>query len=133
MKRLILVISFAAFFLYGKSTLLMEHPDIHENDLVFEYGGDLWGASITDRIAYRLTSHEAYEIRPEFSPDGQWIAFSGQYYADNYDIYIMPKNGGEAKRLTYHPGDDYVVGWTPDGEDVTVTWGGGTGEVFGLS
>ncbi len=113
-----LFLFFTTFFLHGESTLLMEQPDIYGNDLVFEYGGDLWSASITDKMAHRLTSHEAYEVRPEFSPDGKWIAFSGQYYTGDYDVYVMPRNGGEPKRLTYHPGDDYVIGWARDGEDV---------------
>jgi len=113
-----LFLFFTTFFLYGESTLLMNEPDIHGNELVFEYSGDLWCASLVDSFARRLTSHQGYEIRPEFSPDGNWIAFSGQYYTDNYDVYLISKNGGEPKRLTYYPGDDYVIGWTPDGKHV---------------
>ncbi|HEV2764549.1 MAG TPA: hypothetical protein VGV38_16335, partial [Pyrinomonadaceae bacterium] len=30
----------------------------------------------------------------------------------------MPADGGEARRLTYMPEDDLVVGWTPDGKSV---------------
>jgi len=44
------------------------------------------------------------------------------YRWPNYDgntcVYVIPKEGGSPKRLTYHPGDDWVRGWTPDGERV---------------
>ena len=35
--------------------------------------------------------------------------------------------------LLYYSDEAPELPATPDGEDVTVTWGGGTGEVFGLS
>src|SRR5262249_22520899 len=36
----------------------------------------------------------------------------------NTDVYVMPAAGGIPRRLTYHPNDDAVVGWTPDGRQV---------------
>src|SRR5206468_12076173 len=52
-----------------------------------------------------------------FSPDGNWIAFTGQYDG-NIDVFIMPAEGGEPRRLTFHPGADVAVGWTPNGQRV---------------
>ena len=54
---------------------------------------------------------------PHFSPDGKRIAFSAEY-AGNIDVYVVPAEGGEPKRLTWHPGADLVQGWTPDGKSV---------------
>ena len=54
---------------------------------------------------------------PYFSPDGSQIAFSATV-AGNTDVYVVPTTGGDAKRLTYHPGPDRVRGWTPDGRRV---------------
>jgi tricorn protease len=34
------------------------------------------------------------------------------------DVYVVPSAGGEPRRLTYHPGPDVAVGWTPDGKSV---------------
>ncbi len=31
---------------------------------------------------------------------------------------VMPTQGGEPKRLTYHPGNDLVLGWAPDGKKI---------------
>jgi hypothetical protein len=36
---------------------------------------------------------------PRFSPDGRWIAFTGEYQG-NRDVYVIPASGGPAKRLT---------------------------------
>ncbi len=49
-------------------------------------------------------------------------AFTGQYDG-NSDVYIVPIDGGEPKRLTYHPGADIVQGWMPDGKAVYFTSG----------
>ena len=43
--------------------------------------------------------------------------FSGEY-AGNVDVYVVPAEGGEPKRLTWHPGADIVQGWTPDGKSI---------------
>src|SRR5262249_27255265 len=57
------------------------------------------------------------ETHPTFSPDGTQVAFTGEYDG-NLDVYVVPAAGGEPRRLTYHPGADVAVGWTPDGKRV---------------
>ncbi len=57
---------------------------------------------------------------PVFSPDGKWVAYTGDYHG-NDDVYVVPADGGEPRRLTYHPGADVAIGWTPDGKDVLFT------------
>jgi tricorn protease len=39
-------------------------------------------------------------------------------YDGNADVFVMAAEGGEPKRLTWHPGADVVVGWTPDGKKI---------------
>ena len=36
-------------------------------------------------------------------------------------MYVVPAEGGEPKRLTWHPGADIVQGWTPDGKAIVFT------------
>jgi tricorn protease len=96
---------------------LLRMPDVHGDALVFVYGGDLWLASGSGGEARRLTSSVGYEYSPKFSPDGRWIAFSGEYDG-NPDVYVMPAAGGEPVRLTFHPGADRVIDWQPDGESI---------------
>lgn len=85
------------------------------NAVVFTAEGDLWTAPLTGGLARRLTTAAGEERYAYFSPDGRWIAFSGNYDG-NTDVYVIPAQGGEPKRLTYHPGADFVTGWTPRGD-----------------
>ncbi len=95
-------------------TRLMRFPDIWRDQVTFVYAGDIWVASTKGGPARRLTSHPGDELYPKFSPDGKWIAFTGEYDG-NADVFVIPASGGEPKRLTYHPGSDMVLGWSPDG------------------
>jgi tricorn protease len=90
-------------------------PATFGNQVVFVADGDLWEAPITGGEARRLTSAKGEEKFAMFSPDGKWIAFSGNYDG-NTDVYVMAASGGEPRRLTYHPGADFVASWTPDGK-----------------
>src|SRR6267143_3813392 len=98
-------------------TRLLRYADISKNKVVFAYAGDLWISSRDGGSARRLTSHIGDEVFPKFSPDGKWIAFTGEYDG-NPDVYVMPAEGGEPKRLTFHPSNDIVLGWTPDGKNI---------------
>ena len=98
-------------------TKLLRFADISKDKVVFAYAGDLWTASREGGAARRLTSHVGDELYPKFSPDGKWIAFTGEYDG-NPDVYVISAEGGEPKRLTFHPGNDMVLGWTPDGKDI---------------
>ncbi|MFM7150416.1 MAG: peptidase S41, partial [Gemmataceae bacterium] len=64
-----------------------------------------------------MTSDLGLESHPIFSPDGSILAFSAQYDG-NTDVYTIPVSGGSPKRLTYHPGQDVVRGFTPDGKSI---------------
>jgi tricorn protease len=110
-------LSFAA----EESPLLVQAPTISQTQIVFVYGGYLWSVPREGGEARQLTTG-GHETGPKFSPDGKWIAFTGQYDG-NVDAYVMPADGGEPKRLTWHPDADVVVGWTPDGKKILFTSG----------
>jgi tricorn protease len=100
---------------------LMRFPTLHGDAVVFEAHGTLWQVPRTGGAAARLTSETGFELMPRFSPDGKWIAFTGQYEG-NRDVYVIPAGGGEAKRLTYHSDvvDDAPLRWGPD--NMVLTW-----------
>jgi tricorn protease len=98
-------------------TRLLRQPDISKDAIVFVYAEDLWTVPRSGGEARRLTSHPGDELYPKFSPDGKWIAFTGEYDG-NADVYVMPSEGGEPRRLTYHPANDVVLGWTPDSKKI---------------
>ena len=105
----------ASIVCLAQGTQLLRQPTISSTDIVFVYANDLWKVGRAGGQAIRLTSNEGYESMPHFSPDEQWIAFSGQYDG-NTDVYVIPAEGGSPKRLSYHPSNDMVQGWTPDGK-----------------
>src|SRR5450755_1627048 len=107
---------------------LLRFPDIYKEKIAFMYGGDLWLASSSGGTARRITSHQGRELFPKFSPDGKWLAFTGQYDG-NFNVYVMSSEGGQPKQLTFYQGEaqplsdrmgilNQVIGWTPDGKSV---------------
>jgi tricorn protease len=99
------------------TTHLLHNPAMNLNGIVFSYAGDLWTVSRQGGPATRLTSGPGIENLPAFSPDGETVAFTGEYDG-NVDVFTMPAAGGVPTRITYHSGADYVAGWTPDGQRV---------------
>src|SRR5436309_672308 len=110
---LLVVIGSAAGHATAAEIKLARHPDYHDGQIVFSYLGDLWLVKEDGSQSQRLTVHPSRDIHPRFSPDGKWIAFSSNRYG-NYDVFLIPAQGGTAKRLTYHSAPDTVVGWSRD-------------------
>jgi tricorn protease len=108
-------------------TKLLRFPDIRGDRVVFTYAGDLWTAPSSGGSATRLTSHPGVEVFGKYSPDGKWIAFTGQYDGDE-QIYVVPTSGGEPRQLTFYPArgplaprwgwDNQVFGWSKDGKRI---------------
>ncbi len=97
--------------------VLAQKPAINGQYIVFSYAGDLWRVPRQGGDAVRLTIGSGVETDPIFSPDGNTIAFRGEYDG-NFDVYVVSVAGGSPRRLTYHPGFDVPVSWTPDGKAV---------------
>ncbi|MGD2088261.1 MAG: S41 family peptidase [Candidatus Aminicenantes bacterium] len=97
-------------------------PTISPNaaKIVFSCQGDLWIVNASGGTAYRLTAMAGEEKYPRFSPDGQWIAFSGSQDG-NSNVYVMPVNGGEIKQLTFHDASDRVDSWSWDSNYIYFT------------
>lgn len=101
----------------AEPTLLLHQPAVSDSRVAFVYAGDIWVAGLEDGEARRLTVNPAVETDLYFSPDGNWIAFTGNYDG-NRDVYIVSVEGGQPVRLTFHPWGDEARGWTPDGSAV---------------
>src|SRR3982750_2810601 len=108
-------------------TKLLRFPDVYGNRVVFTYASDLWTTSTSGGIATRLTAHPGMEVFAKFSPDGKYIAFTGQYDGDE-QVYVMPSTGGVPKQLTFYPAkgpltqrwgyDNQVMCWSIDGKSI---------------
>ncbi len=118
---LLVILSLLGLVVAGVSTaeetpLLATWPTVNETSVTFSYGGYLWAVPRGGGEARQLTTG-GHETTPFYSPDGKWIAFTGEYDG-NVDAYVMPAEGGEPRRLTWHTATDVVVGWTPDGKQI---------------
>ena len=98
-------------------TRLLRTPTVSVTQIAFAYAQNIWVVPRAGGTARRVTSFQGQTSNPHFSPDGKWIAFSGEY-AGNLDVYVVSAEGGEPKRLTWHPGADSVQGWTSDGKSI---------------
>ncbi len=128
-----LIITSICFFLfswaYAEEARLLRFPHVQGDQVVFSYAGDLYTTSLQGGQARKLTSDKGYEMFPRLSPDGKYIAFTGQYDG-NTEVFVIPSQGGEPKRLTYTAtlnrddlGDrmgpnNIVIGWTPDSKNI---------------
>src|SRR4030043_1002623 len=104
MKRLFILVFSAAFiadcaFAQSEARLL-RFPAIHKDRIVFTEPGDPYSVRTSGGVARKLTNHEGFEMFARFSPDGEYLAFTGQYDG-NTEVYLMPACGGEPYRLTY--------------------------------
>src|SRR5215212_11662840 len=80
---------------------LLRYPDIHGDMIAFVYAGDIWTVPEAGGTARRLTSHPGLELFPKFSPDGRWLAFSGEYNGTR-QVFVIPVEGGEPRQLTFY-------------------------------
>jgi tricorn protease len=119
-SRYLRVVLFALLVLplvSNAAPLLLLHPSLSKDQIAFRHADDIWVVARTGGEAIRLTSTASVVAGPYFSPDGQTLAYSANIHG-NVDVYTVPANGGLSHRLTWHPDQDVVVGWSPDGKDV---------------
>ncbi len=108
-------------------TKLLRFPAINGDRVAFTYAGDIWTVPAAGGVAVRVTAHPGLELFPVFSPDGNHIAFTGQYDGDE-QVYVVPTSGGVPQQLTFYPAggpraerwgyEHQVYGWTPDGSRI---------------
>src|ERR1700723_1545068 len=75
------------------------YPSVHGDNVVFTSEGDLWSVGIRGGTARRLTSNSGVESMARISPDGQTVAFVGQYEGPS-EVYTVPLAGGSPERRT---------------------------------
>lgn len=112
----------SAFSLAEDRPLWLRYPAISPDGttIVFSYMGDIYRVDAAGGEARPLTSAEAFDTRPIFSPDGKQIVFVSRRYG-NKDLFLLDVNGGAPKRLTFHSADDFPSGFSADGSEVLFT------------
>jgi tricorn protease len=131
MRKLIMILAVlataAAVSAQERLTRLLRQPDIHGDQIAFVYAGDLWLVPARGGDARRLTSDAGMEYFPKFSPDGRWIAFTGDY-SGSRQVFVISVEGGAPRQLTFYNDvgalpprggiDNRVLDWTPDGKNI---------------
>lgn len=115
-------VNFFLIFLFVSITLnsqpyLMSFADVSKDNIVFTLENDLWLVPINGGEARRITDAAGEETYAKFSPDGKQLAFTA-HYDGGTDVYVMNTDGSKPVRLTYHPADDLVLDWFPDGKHI---------------
>src|ERR1700761_3080869 len=119
MKKIFLLALFS-FAIVGES-FAQEHPlwmrysaiSPDGSTILFSYKGDIYTVSSKGGTAVPLTISDSYEYAPVWSHDGKSIAFASDRYG-NFDVFVMPATGGEARRLTYHSSGEIPSSFSGD-------------------
>ncbi|MBV8373996.1 MAG: PDZ domain-containing protein [Candidatus Eremiobacteraeota bacterium] len=113
------------------------YPTIAGDLIVFVCEDDLWSVPLRGGIATRLTTSFGTCSFPRLSPDARWIAFVSTDEG-NPEIYLMPADGGEPRRLTFLGSTQAAVcGWSQDGSEISfaanpVAWFEGETRLFAV-
>jgi eukaryotic-like serine/threonine-protein kinase len=77
--------------------------------------GELWRSRADGTERLLLTPQSIYAIEPQWSPDGQQIAFVGIAHRTDPRIYIVPAAGGTSRRATTDDFTELDPCWSSDG------------------
>lgn len=70
----------------------------------------------------KLETGSEYDVFPDWSPRGDWIAFTSKRDGD-YEIYRIRPDGSSLQRLTHAPGTNAHSRFSPDGEWIAFSTG----------
>lgn len=99
---------------------LLYHSDRYTNhltqifvaDLAFDARGEITGMS----AERQLTQDDCNSTSPAWHPDGNHIIYATSLHGrDNYELYLMNKEGRRKTRITWSPGPDLFPAFSPDG------------------
>jgi len=98
----------------------LRQPALRGETVVFVCDDDLWTVGAGGGVARRLTAGLGEPSTPALSPDGKWLAYVSRD-EQHPEVYLMPAEGGPARRMTWLGPDVMVRGFMPDGRILFVT------------
>ena len=84
---------------------------------------NLWIMNADGTAAHQLVMNDDRQIDAQFTPDDSMVVYSQDRRGDeDYDIYEVPVNGGEPRKLTNTPDISEIVRhFSPDGKLLAIT------------
>jgi dipeptidyl aminopeptidase/acylaminoacyl peptidase len=102
------------------AVVAVRYPDLDSD----EYAAHLWSAPTDGSAPARQLTRGWRDGEPRWSPDGRWISFvrserdpdtgPGRPKVGPPQLWLLPADGGEARRLTEHPLGVTGPAWSPD-------------------
>jgi Tol biopolymer transport system component len=82
--------------------------------------GALWRCRPDGTDRRRLTAPPLRASLPRWSPDGKWIAFSGQEYGNPVSIYLISSDGSSRETIPSSDPDKWQIApsWSPDASSI---------------
>ena len=124
MKNLLILAAcgFAALTASAESPRWLRNTAISPDGstIAFTYKGDIFTVPVAGGKASQLTSNEAYDTAPVWSPDGSKIIFSSNREG-SFDIFSVAATGGTPVRLTTNSGSETPLAFLNDHEILYTT------------
>jgi len=75
---------------------------------------------LATRDVRQLTRHSSIDTSPSYAPDGKHIVFNSDR-SGSQQLYVMNKNGGGVKRISFGKGRYATPVWSPRGDWIAFT------------
>ncbi|MGH9942522.1 MAG: S9 family peptidase [Pyrinomonadaceae bacterium] len=81
----------------------------------------IYMASADGGNVFQVTYGDKSSTNPQWSPDGNWLAFTSNRKDNKNNLYLLRLNGGEAEPLTEVKSGVEGFAWSPDGRWIAYT------------
>ena len=81
----------------------------------------IWLVNTSGGKSFQLTRGEKAATNPQWSPDGELLAFTSNRIGDKNQIFAIRADGGEAVQLTKTENGVNGYGWSRDGKSIAYT------------
>jgi TolB protein len=80
----------------------------------------LWVMDLASGVPTLLVPGTHQDVHPDWSPDGQWLAFASDRGGE-FEIWVVRPDGSGLRQVTSGPGTKTWPAWSPDGRKILYT------------